>query len=119
MWFILAVLIPFGAASHDNDAATTAWMQTLYDGRSGGRCCGETDAYVVSKLEVIDGQSIATIDDDREVPGRTPIPKGTKVVVPPEKLGSTLPRGNPTENMWIFLHARTMMVYCFVMGSGS
>jgi hypothetical protein len=78
-------------------------------------CCGEADAYWADEVHVRDGRTFAIITDDRVVPGRTPVPVGTIVEIPPEKL--KWDRGNPTGHAVVFLSTGGF-VYCFVNGTG-
>ena len=80
-------------------------------------CCGEADAYWADGIEVKDGQTIATITDDRDDGplGRHHVPIGTRIVVPAHKL--KWDRGNPTGHTVIFLSIKND-VYCYVQGTG-
>jgi hypothetical protein len=78
-------------------------------------CCGEADAYWADEVHVRDGRTFATITDDRNVAGRTPVPVGTVVEIPDRKLAWR--DGNPTGHAVVFLSSGGV-VYCYVQGTG-
>lgn len=74
-------------------------------------CCGVADAYWADDFDATpDGQYVAIITDDRDVPNRAPIPVGTRVIIPSEKLNKT-PR-NPTGHGIVFI-GYGGIVYCY------
>lgn len=81
-------------------------------------CCGEADAYWADSYEVDrDGNYVAIITDERDVPGRPPVPVGTKITVPKHKIKHD--EGNPTGHAVIFVSSGPIKsVYCYVPGGG-
>lgn len=83
-------------------------------------CCGKADAYWADSFYVDKktGETIAIITDDRDdAPlGRPHVPKGTRIVVPNNKL--KWDRGNPTGHGVIFLTSGGI-VLCFVQPTGT
>lgn len=87
-------------------------------------CCGESDLYLTDGLHVDDkGQMFTRIDDDRDIVGRTLLPKGTVVYVPPNKL-DTKHQSNPMQQDVIFMNPGELgvgfhpNVYCYFQVAG-
>ena len=102
----------------NQDPYTSRWFKSLMQPDNPSTpCCGEADAYWADGIEVKDGQTIATITDDRDDGplGRHHVPIGTRIVVPAHKL--KWDRGNPTGHTVIFLSIKND-VYCYVQGTG-
>jgi hypothetical protein len=80
-------------------------------------CCGEADAYWCDEIHVRNGKTFCNITDDRDniKLRRTPVPIGTEVEIPDNKL--TWKDGNPTGHSIVFL-STAGYVYCFVQNGG-
>jgi hypothetical protein len=89
-------------------------------------CCGESDAYWADSWEVNGDQYVAIVTDERTIPGRPPIPVGTKIVIPNFKL--KIDQGNPTGHGVIFVSYRPYNqhpydvdgwhVFCYIQTGG-
>jgi hypothetical protein len=85
---------------------------------TGGKCCGKADAFWADKEEVIDGQHVVTITDDRVIEGRKDR-NGQKFVISPEVI-DRLRQGNPTGHVIIFiLNTGDSVPFCFFPGGGA
>jgi hypothetical protein len=111
-WVSLTSALPHDAEHPENDAWFAGLMQPDNPTAS---CCGEADAYWCDELHVRDGKTFCGITDDRVIPKRTPVPVGTQILIPPEKL--KFDRGNPTGHTIVFLSTGGF-VYCFVQNGG-
>lgn len=78
-------------------------------------CCGKADAYWCDDYYSRDGKAYCRITDERVVKGRPPVPTGTEVEIPQQKL--KFDQGNPTGHNVIFL-SRSLEVFCFVQNGG-
>jgi len=89
------------------------WYQSLMmPDRPELSCCGVADAYWADEFEDKDGHYIAIITDDRNVPLRKPIPLGTRIPIPDNKLPNTaLQQPNPTGHGIVFMNYGS--VYCY------
>ena len=124
MWFILAVLIPFGAASHDyQHPDNNEWYARLTQpDNTVASCCGEADAFFADKTDECGPNDyvptyfggcalVAIITDDREVPRRHTFPVGTRIPIPANKIRKH-PSANPTEHGIVFV-GPNKQVYCY------
>ena len=122
----LVLALSISALAKDNEtwdaspAHVRQWFQSLqrpdYPGQS---CCGESDAYWADSFAAQGDQYVAIITDEREILGRPPIPVGTRVLVPNEKI--KWDRGNPTGHGVIFVRgflSIVLEVYCYVPPGG-
>ena len=103
----------------DSDPVISHWFRGLMrPDHPAAPCCGEADAYWADDVEVKDDQVIAIITDTRpdEPLGRSHVPIGTRIVVPPHKM--KWDRGNPTGHIVMFLNNYNGEVYCYVTGTG-
>jgi hypothetical protein len=130
---ILCLTGTFAHAKHyiaNADPEIAEWYKQLklkFDTSFGPRtqsCCGAADAYWCDQLgteAVGNGDTVSTcfITDDREVPGRTPIPMGTKIYIPNDKFNTNAQElgGNPTGHSIVFIASDGVNVYCFVPGT--
>jgi hypothetical protein len=119
---ILFMLLPAFARDNgqweNSDPVIGLWFRSLRQPDNPQMsCCGEADAYWADGVEIKDGQVIAIITDTRpdEPLGRSHVPVGTRIVVPPKKM--KWDRGNPTGHIVIFLNYG-LDVYCYVTGTG-
>ena len=123
---VLVLALSASALAKDNEtwdaspAHVRQWFQSLqrpdYPGQS---CCGESDAYWADSFAAQGNQYIAIITDEREIPGRPPIPVGTHILVPNEKI--KWDRGNPTGHGVIFVRwyePETANIFCYVPPGG-
>jgi hypothetical protein len=125
---LLLAAVPVGCEpAHSrnwDESATTkevaAWFQALKQPDNTVPCCGEADAYYADSFEVHGTSVIAIITDERVVPNRPPIPVGTKIIIPPNKVTH---QGNPTGHGIVFVVHRDddddapnngWHVYCYV-----
>jgi hypothetical protein len=112
-----------------HDPELRAWFQSLRQpDQPSMPCCGEGDGYWCDDVHVRDGHTYCTIDDDRdnEPLRRTPVPIGTEILIPDNKLGNY--PGNPVGHSLVFMgvsrgfdnaiEGSGSYVYCFVQGSG-
>lgn len=99
------------------DAAVRKWFRELMQPDNPRMsCCGESDAYWADSYKVgPNGEYIAIITDERVIEYRPPLPVGTEIVVPHNKL--KWDDGNPTGHGVIFL-AGNGQVYCYVAPGG-
>jgi hypothetical protein len=112
---LLSLCAPLFAHDADHPELDRWYAGLMQPDNPTASCCGEADAYWADEVHVRDGRTFATITDDRVVPGRTPVPVGTIVEIPQEKL--KWDRGNPTGHAVVFLSSGGF-VYCFVQGTG-
>lgn len=126
-WMIfLSIVITFATLSlvgardlgqwGDIDPEIAKWYRDLKQPDSGISCCGSADSYYC--IEKARGsQVICEISDDRdnEALRRKPIPNGTMIEVPPNKINRD---ANITGHAVIFL-SYGGYVWCFVGVSGS
>lgn len=101
-----------------NDPQVRAWFQSLMmPDVPTASCCGEADAYWCDDIHVRHGKAFCTITDDRDniKLKRTPVPIGTEIEIPDNKL--TWKDGNPTGHSIVFL-STAGYVYCFVQNGG-
>jgi hypothetical protein len=107
------------AAWDENSAEIKEWYENLTQPDNPPRsCCGEADAYWADSFKVgPNGEYVAVITDDREIPGRPHIEPGTEIPVPNRKL--KYDAGNPTGHGVIFVHQYTggFTVYCYITPS--
>lgn len=98
----------------------------LVDGEiviSGGRCCGEADAFVTDAFEVENGETYAIIT--RPYPARSKddgdggsvdwpaFPDGTRIHIPKDKMNPAyLQGGNPTGHGVVFMDPQSR-VFCY------
>jgi hypothetical protein len=102
----------------NTDPNIRAWYQALkMPDAPTASCCGEADAYWCDDIHVRNGRTFCTITDDRDniKLRRTPVPVGTEIQVPDNKL--TWKDGNPTGHSIVFL-STAGLVYCFVQNGG-
>lgn len=120
---IVAAVLLFGGALYnaahgknwDDDPSIAANIKTWYTNaqpnESGrGSCCGEADAYWADDHEIVDGNYIVTITDERNIQGRIPR-NGQKIVIPSEKIDKKM-QGNPTGHTVVFINT-SHFVLCF------
>lgn len=91
-----------------------AWFNSLKQPDIPGMpCCGEADVYYADDVAVIDGETIATITDNRG----NPIAVGTQIKIPPNKLNRD---PNITGHTIVFIgeFAGNHHVYCFIPSLG-
>jgi len=80
-------------------------------------CCGEADAYYADSFEVgPNGEYVAIITDERNIPYRKPREVGTKIIVPNYKI--KYDQGNPTGHGIVFLAPHDDHVYCYLPPGG-
>jgi hypothetical protein len=79
-------------------------------------CCGEADAYFADSFKTKDGHYVAIITDERDVPGRWPLPVGTEIEIPDYKIMSG--QGNPSGHGVVWLQSGTARVYCYTPPGG-
>lgn len=115
MLVLLGLIAP--AIAHDPDHSDhDDWFASLMQpDNPTAPCCGKTDAYWCDDYYAKDGKAYCKITDDRDVPGRPPVPVGTVVEIPVHKLKHD--RGNPTGHAVVFL-SPALHVWCFVQGGG-
>jgi hypothetical protein len=101
------------------DADVRRWFQQAIQPDTYASCCGEADAYYADSFEVEDGQYVAIITDERYVQGRPPVPVGTRVKVPNNKLPDPTVQKvpNPTGHGIIFMNSN-QMVFCYFPPGG-
>jgi hypothetical protein len=87
-------------------------------------CCGQADLYWADEVYVENGQVIAVITDDRDIPNRLPR-DGERIVIPPEKMAkfeSDPTRRNPTGHGIVFMgtgnEAVKDILYCYYPPGG-
>ncbi len=116
-----------------SDPETRAWFQSLKQPDTLVSCCGEGDGYYADEVHVdAKGNVIAVITDNRDdVPlGRSPVPMGTRYIVPANKVvDARVQGGNPTGHTIVFLSGISWVdntsaperraVLCFVQGWGT
>ncbi len=117
-----------------NDPETSAWYKRqMMPDHPKSPCCGEADAYWADEVHVdTKGNVIAVVTDDRDdVPlGRSPVPMGTRYIVPANKVvDARVQGGNPTGHTIIFLsgvswdnntsYPERRAVLCFILGWGT
>jgi hypothetical protein len=103
-------------AAHDDDHEHDAWYSELRQpDNPTASCCGLADAYWCDFYRAEGDKAVCTISDDRKIAGRPPIPVGTKIEIPTNKL--KWDRGNPTGHSIVFLSSGGA-VYCFVQSGG-
>jgi hypothetical protein len=121
---LCTLLFTAGAPARDlgqwenSDPSIRAWYQSLMmPDVPTASCCGEADAYWCDDIHVKDGKTFCTITDDRDniKLRRTPVPIGTEIEIPNNKL--TWKDGNPTGHSIVFL-STAGYVYCFVQNGG-
>ena len=104
------------AMAHDDDHEHDAWYSELRQpDNPTASCCGLADAYWCDFYRAEGDKAVCTISDDRKIAGRPPIPVGTKIEIPTNKL--KWDRGNPTGHSIVFLSSGGA-VYCFVQSGG-
>lgn len=86
------------------------WYINAQRNENKGSCCGEADAYWADYHEMIDGNYVVTITDERNIHNRIPR-NGQKIVIPPDKVDK-LRQGNPTGHSIVFMGSANQ-VYCF------
>jgi hypothetical protein len=102
---------------HDADhPELTAWYEELRQpDNPTASCCGEADAYWCDDYYARDGKAFCKITDERTVPKRTPVPVGTEIEIPNDKLKHD--KGNPTGHAIAFLSSGGFL-YCYVQNGG-
>lgn len=124
MKYIAPILVVVGlifsalpAAPHDtHHPEHDEWYRSLMQPDNPAvSCCGLADAYWADEVHVVDGKTYAVIQDDRDnaMLGRPPIPNGTRVLIPNNKL--KYDRGNPTGHGVVFMRGADT-VFCYVFG---
>lgn len=138
LYFAVAVVVgimliyAFAAQSRDFgqwdkiDPAVRQWFNTLMrPDNPSYSCCGEADAYWADVVEIVNGNVIAVITDDRDdtLLNRVHEPVGTKYVIPQSKI--KYDKGNPTGHIILFLagpvwanDVRIRDVLCYVPNGG-
>lgn len=85
------------------------WYASIKMPDSDTSCCGVSDAYFCNRLEVKGDQTFCTITDTRDNASRKrpPVPVGTKVLIPANKLvkDAEARKGNPTGQGVIWMRA--------------
>lgn len=101
------------------DADVRRWFQQArMPDNPGSSCCGEADAYYADSFEVEDGQYVAIITDERYVAGRPPVPVGTRIKIPNNKLPNPAEQApNPTGHGVVFMNSQ-QVVYCYFQPGG-
>ena len=104
----------------ETDPATKQWYRNLMQPDNPFiSCCGEADAYYADSWSVdpTTGETIAIITDDRENGplNRIPIPNGSRITVPKNKM--KWDKGNPTGHGVIFIGS-SGQVLCYVQPGG-
>lgn len=101
------------------------WFGSLKQPDNGISCCGEADAYYADSFEAMGDQYVAIVTDERDIKGRPPIPVGTKIIIPNNKL--KFDQGNPTGHGIVFVQHRDdeddapnngWHVFCYVTPGG-
>jgi hypothetical protein len=105
----------------NSDPDIKAWFESLIQpDNAPASCCGVADGYWCDDLHVRGGKSFCTITDDRVIPQRAPIPVGTEIQIPDNKmLDGKVANGNPTGHSIVFLNSGATIVYCFILSSGT
>jgi hypothetical protein len=119
LWMGLGIGSAFSAEYPESTPEIRRWFQSLMQPDAPWMsCCGEADAYYADTVIVEGDKVFAVITDERpdEPLGRMPVPVGTKIEIPPNKL--KFDKGNPTGHAIVFL-TRSLIVMCFVQGSGT
>ena len=106
---------------YDHNDPTVKWYESLMmPDAPTTSCCGVADAYWCDGIHVRDDKAYCTITDDRVVKNRTPVPVGTEIEIPPNKMmNGHVTHGNPTGHSIVFLNSGGTYVYCFIMDSGT
>lgn len=89
-------------------AVCQQWISTVRQPDTRISCCGDGDAYIAYNFETRDGKFYAIITGDYPTnPGVSePIRKGTKILIPPNKLNRAAEDGgNPSGHGVVFLSA--------------
>lgn len=84
------------------------WISNVRQPDTRISCCGDGDAYIADNFETRDGKFYAIITGDYPTnPGVSePIRKGTKILIPPNKLNRAAEDGgNPSGHGVVFLSA--------------
>jgi hypothetical protein len=108
------------AKAHDDEHHEfDEWYESLKQPDNPGvSCCGVADAYGCDDVFTQDGKNFCRITDDRLLNRRPPLPLGTVIEIPDNKLMvGAQTKGNPTGHSIVFLSSGGM-VYCFVMAGG-
>jgi hypothetical protein len=133
--FVALCLILFWTAvagAHDPEhSELDEWYHSLMQPDQPIPCCGKNDSWFCDDYHMKTGPDgvknlYCTIDDDRDIPGRVPVPNGTEVFIPPHKYNKD---PNPTGHSILFGSPIRSYgddgekivgfnVYCFVMGGG-
>jgi hypothetical protein len=110
------------AKNYDDSLATSDeikhWYATVVQNEYPSSCCGEADAYWADGVETSkDGEYVAVVTDERDIPNRAVIPVGTRIPIPNDKLDSKN-QGNPSGHGVIFVKVYTLdpqnvYVYCY------
>jgi hypothetical protein len=106
-------------AHDDEHHEFDAWYQSLTQpDHPGVSCCGVADAYGCDDIFTRDGKNYCRITDDRLLNRRPPLPLGTEIEIPDNKMMQwKATNGNPTGHSIVFLSSGGA-VYCFVLGGG-
>ena len=107
----------------DTDPETKSWYEHLMQPDvPNAPCCGEADAYWCDGLKTKtdyygNKTNWCIVDDPRDNVAlhRFPIPSGTEIQIPDNKL--TYKDGNPTGHAIVFLSS-ALYVYCYVQNGG-
>jgi hypothetical protein len=116
---VAAVLTRCAKAHDHNNPDQDEWYHSLMQPDVPTvSCCSYADAYYADEIHVRDGQTYATITDDRpdEPLGRPHVENGSEYLIPPNKL--KWDKGNPTGHNVLFI-SRAGYTWCFVMGAGT
>lgn len=114
MLAMLALVVP--AYAHDEDRSHDEWYMSLKQPDNPTvSCCGIADAYWCDDIHSRQGKTFCSITDDRQIAGRPPVPVGTEIEIPNNKL--KWDSGNPVGHAVVFLSSNGV-VYCFVQAGG-
>lgn len=121
---VIMILSTIAAFARDSgqwdkiDPAIKKWFESLMmPDNPTTPCCGEADAYWADSYEVHGDQYVAIITDERpnEPLKRLPVPVGTKILIPKNKV--KWDQSNPTGHGIVFMNAG-QVVYCYLPPGG-
>ncbi len=123
-YFLIFLLVTTSAYGRDfgqwtgSDPEIAAWYQSLRQPDNPSlSCCGVADAYWADSFEVgPNGEYVAIITDERDLPYRQKREVGTRIVVPNHKIKTD--QGNPTGHGIVFLRPNSDDVYCYLAPGG-
>lgn len=82
------------------------WISTVKQPDTRVSCCGDGDAFIADDFETKDGKFYAIITADYSTNAGDPMKKGTKILIPANKLNhAAQDGGNPSGHGVVFLSA--------------